>query len=130
MVLELKSRPNLRAPGAAEALRRFSSGFEGGVSILRRHRDGRLDFRQTASRGSGQYRRGGGPFIRELSNDQPIVVAEGQVPGDEPASYALEELGNGFLTIKPCVSRRSPVEIFPATEIVARRDVQASGKPE
>ena len=55
VALELKSRPNLRAPGAAEALRRFSSGFEGGVSILRRHRDGRLDFRQTASRRSGQY---------------------------------------------------------------------------
>src|SRR5262245_2474849 len=27
------------------------------------------------------------------------MVAEGQVPADEPASYALEEFGNGFLTI-------------------------------
>ena len=87
-------RPALRKP-----LRRFSSGFEGGVSIFRRHRDSRLDFRQTASRGRGQYRRGGGLFIRELGNDQPIVVAEGQVPADEPASYALEEFCNGFLTI-------------------------------
>jgi hypothetical protein len=26
-------------------------------------------------------------------------VAEGQVPADEPASYALEEFGNGFLTV-------------------------------
>jgi len=69
------------------------------MSIFRGHRDGRLDFRQTASRGGGQYRRGGGLFIRELSNDQPIMVAEGQVPADEPASYALEEFGNGFLTI-------------------------------
>ena len=91
--------PNLRAPGAAEALRCLSGGYEGGVSIFRRHRDGRLDFRQTASRGSGQYRRGGGLLIRELTNDQPIMVAEGQVPPDEPASHTLEEFGNGFLTI-------------------------------
>jgi hypothetical protein len=27
------------------------------------------------------------------------MVAEGQVPPDEPAAYALEEFGNGFLTI-------------------------------
>jgi hypothetical protein len=27
------------------------------------------------------------------------MVAEGQVPPDEPTSYALEELGNSFLTI-------------------------------
>jgi hypothetical protein len=27
------------------------------------------------------------------------MVAEGQVPADESASYALEEFGNGFLTI-------------------------------
>src|SRR4029453_6528339 len=94
-----KSRTNLRAPGAAEALRRLSSGLECGVSIFRRHRDGRLAFRQTASRGSGQYRRGGGLFIRELANNQPIMVAEGQVPPYEPASHALEEFGNGFLTI-------------------------------
>jgi hypothetical protein len=27
------------------------------------------------------------------------MVAEGQVPPDEPAAYAFEEFGNGFLTI-------------------------------
>jgi hypothetical protein len=27
------------------------------------------------------------------------VVTKGQVPPDEPTAYALEELGNGFLTI-------------------------------
>jgi hypothetical protein len=27
------------------------------------------------------------------------MVPEGQLPPDEPAAYALEEFGNGFLTI-------------------------------
>jgi hypothetical protein len=27
------------------------------------------------------------------------MVAEGQVPPDEPTAYVLEEFGNGFLTI-------------------------------
>ena len=90
------------------------------MSIFRRHRDGRLDLRQTASRRSGQYRGGGGLFIRELSNNQPIMVAEGQVSADEPASYALEEFGNGFLAIfwlsqhalsanEACLCGRTPV---------------------
>jgi PAS domain-containing protein len=52
----LKSRPNLRAPSAPEALRRLAGGFKGSCSIFRRHSDGRLDFRQTASRSSSQYR--------------------------------------------------------------------------
>jgi hypothetical protein len=90
---------NLRAPGAAEALRCLSSGYEGGVSIFRRHRDGRLDVRQTAARSSSQYRRGRGLLISELTNGQPIMVAKGQVPPDELAAYALEEFGNGVLTI-------------------------------
>jgi hypothetical protein len=42
---------------------------------------------------------GGGLLIRELANDQPIMVAERQVPPDEPTSYTLEEFRNGFLTI-------------------------------
>ena len=77
VALRLKSRPSLRAPGAAEALRRLSRGFEGGVSIFSRHRDGRLDFGQAASRGSGQYRRGGSRLVREFANNQPIMAAEG-----------------------------------------------------
>jgi hypothetical protein len=32
-------------------------------------------------------------------NGHPIMMAEGQVPPDELAAYALEEFGNGFLTI-------------------------------
>jgi hypothetical protein len=44
------------------------------------------------------------PFHQELSNNQPIMVAEGRVPADEPASYALEEFGNGFLTISGLAS--------------------------
>src|SRR5262249_46611112 len=72
---------------------------EGGVSILCRHGDGRLDFRQTAATRSGQYRRGCGPLIGELANDQEIMVAEGQVPPDQPAADTLEEFRNGFLTI-------------------------------
>src|SRR5205823_837188 len=91
--------PNLRAPGAAESLRRLSGRYEGGVSIFCRHGDGRLDFGQTASTSSGQYRRGRGLLVRELANDQEIMVAEGQVPPDELAAYALEEFRNGLLTI-------------------------------
>src|ERR1700737_512055 len=74
---QIESLAELRTPGAAEALRRLSGGFEGCVSIFRRHRDGRLDIGQTASRGSGQYRRGSSLLVRELANNQPIMVAEG-----------------------------------------------------
>src|SRR5215831_788446 len=93
------SRANLRAPGAAESLRRLCGRYEGGVSIFCRHGDGRLHLGQTASTSSGQYRRGRGLLIRELANDQEIMVAEGQVPPDELAAYALEEFRNGLLTI-------------------------------
>src|SRR6516225_5216081 len=94
-----KSRPSLRAPGAAEVLRGLSGRYEGGVSIFCCHGDGRLDVGQTASRSSSQYRGGRSLLIRELANGQPIMVAKGQVPPDELAAHALEELGNGFLTI-------------------------------
>src|SRR6185436_19523637 len=87
------------ASGAPEVLRRLSSRLEGGVSIFRRHGDGRLVVRQTASRSSSQYRRGRSLLIGELTNSQPIMMAKGQVPPDELAAYALEEFGNGFLTI-------------------------------
>ena len=90
------------------------------MSIFRGHRDGRLDFRQTASRGSGQYRRGGGFFIGEFSNDQPIMMAEGQVPGDELASYALEEFGNGFLTIFRLILASMPLT---ASEVKRPREM-------
>jgi hypothetical protein len=39
------------------------------------------------------------PLVWELTNGEPVVVTKGQVPPDELAAYALEELGNGFLTI-------------------------------
>src|SRR5262249_23523648 len=87
------SRANLRAPGAAESLRRLCGRYEGGVSIFCRHGDGRLHFGQTASTSSGQYR--SGLLVRELANDQEIMVAEGQVPPDEFAAYALEEFRDG-----------------------------------
>src|SRR5271166_1680062 len=48
--LDRRHHPNLRASGAPEAPGRLSGGFEGSCSIFRRHSDGRLDFRQTASR--------------------------------------------------------------------------------
>ena len=76
----------LRASGTPEGLCCLGGGYESGVSILRRHRRGRLDISQAASRGSGEYRRGGGPIIRELGNTQPVMVAEGQVPPDELAA--------------------------------------------
>src|SRR5215813_4819156 len=92
-------RGELCAPGTPEGFCCLSGGYESGVSILRRHRRGRLDISQAASRGSGEYRRGGGLIIRELGNSQPIMVAEGQVPPDEPAADTLAEFGDGFLTI-------------------------------
>ena len=79
----------LCAPGAPERFCCLSGGYESGVSILCRHRRGRLDISQAASRGSGEYRRGGGPIIRELGNRQPVMVAEGQVPPDELAADTL-----------------------------------------
>jgi len=33
--------------------------------------------RAAASRGSGQYRRGGSLLVREFANNQPIMAAEG-----------------------------------------------------
>jgi hypothetical protein len=32
-------------------------------------------------------------------NDQPVMGTESQVPTDEPTSYALKEIGDGFLAI-------------------------------
>ena len=46
----------------------LSGGYESGVSILRRHRRGRLDIRQAASRGSSEYRSGGGLGVGELAD--------------------------------------------------------------
>ena len=75
------------------------------MSIFCRHGDGRLDFGQTTSTSSGQYRRGRGLLVRELANDQEIMVAEGQVPPDELAAYALEEFRNGLLIMRDVTSR-------------------------
>ena len=91
--------PNLCAAGAPEGFCCLCGGHESGVSILRRHRRGRLDISQAASRGSGEYRRGGGLIIRDLGNSQPVMVAEGQVSPDELAADTLAEFGDGFLTI-------------------------------
>src|SRR5262249_48408794 len=90
---------SLRAPGTPEIPCRLSSRLEGSLGLLRCHCDGCLDFSQTASSSSSQYRRGRSLFIRELANNQEIMVTEGQVPPDEPTSYALAEFGNSFLTI-------------------------------
>ena len=77
------------------ALRKAFAAFPADTKVVFcRHGDGRLDFGQTASASSGQYRRGRGLLVRELANDQEIMVAEGQVPPDELAAYALEELRN------------------------------------
>src|SRR4030095_6785131 len=94
-----QSPPNLCAPGTPEGLCCLSGGYESGVSILRRHRRGRFDIRQAASRGSGEDRSSRSLIIGELTNNQPVVAAEGQVPFDELASDTLEEFGNGFLAI-------------------------------
>src|SRR5215471_11685308 len=76
----------LRASSTPEILRGLSSRLKGGLGFFRCHCDGRLDLGQTASRSSSQYRRGRSLLIRELGNDQKIMVPEGQIPSDEFAS--------------------------------------------
>ena len=106
---------NLSAPGAPEGLCRLSSRLEGGESIFSGHSDSRLNVRQTASRRRSQHRRSCGLLVRKPTNGQPVVVTKGQVPPDEPTAYALEEFGNGFLTIfwlsqpvdRSCAGKRS-----------------------
>ena len=90
--LRLKVLPELTSARRCGSPSLPFRGYERGVSIFRRHRDGRLDVRQTAARGSSQYRRGGSLLIRELANSQPIMVAKGQIPADELSSYTLEGL--------------------------------------
>ena len=87
----------LCASGTPEDFCCLSGGYESAVSILRRHRWGRLYIRQAPSRGSGEYRSGGGLIIGELANYQPVMAAKGQVPLDEPASDTLEELETASL---------------------------------
>src|SRR5262249_36258001 len=74
------------ASSTSKILRGLSSRLEGGLGFFRCHCDGRLDVGQTASRSSSQYRRGRSLLIRELGNDQKIMVPEGQIPSDKFAS--------------------------------------------
>jgi hypothetical protein len=71
VALRLKSRPSLRAPGAAEALRRLSGGFERGVSILAVIATVVSISDKLASPGSGQYRRGGSLVVRDAEVTAP-----------------------------------------------------------
>ena len=63
--------------GTPEGFCCLSGGYESAVSILRRHRWSCLHIRQAASRGSGEYRSGGGLIIGELANNEPVMAAEG-----------------------------------------------------
>jgi len=84
-----RGRPSARR---SEFLCRLSGRLESRGSILRRHSDSRLEVRQAAASSSSQYRSGRGLLIGELADGEPIMVAEGQVPPDEPTSYALKSL--------------------------------------
>src|SRR6516165_3547058 len=95
----LKSRPSLRTPGAPKVLRCLCGGLERCVSILCAHSDSRFDVRQTTAAGGSQDRGSRRFLVREFTNRHPIMVAEGQVPPDEPTSNTLEEFSNRFLTI-------------------------------
>jgi hypothetical protein len=68
--------PNLRAPGAPEGLCRLSRRFEGGECIFSCHSNSCLNVRQTASPRRSQHRRSCSLFVRELTNDQPVVVTK------------------------------------------------------
>ena len=103
----------------------LSGRYEGGVSVFCCHGDGRLHFGQTASTSSGQYRRGRGLLVRELANEQEIMVAEGQVPPDELAAYALEELRNSGSACRSVararLAVRSPHAAPPSSVMNSRR---------
>src|SRR5262249_10870141 len=88
----------LTASGTPEGLCGLSSGFEGGKIIFTCHGDSRLNVRHAAPPRRSQHRRSCGFLIGEFANDQPIIVAERQVPTDEFASNTFEEFGNRFLT--------------------------------
>src|SRR6516164_7450582 len=92
----LKSRPSLRTPGAPKVLRCLCGSLEHCVSILCGHSDSRFDVRQTTAAGGSQDRGSRRFLVREFTNRHPIIVAEGQVPPDEPTSNTLEEFGNRF----------------------------------
>src|SRR6516162_8285602 len=94
-----KSRPSLRTPGAPKILRCLCGSLERCVSILCAHSDSRFDVRQTTAAGGRQDRGSRRFLVREFTNRHPIMVAEGQVPPDEPTSNTLEEFSNRFLTI-------------------------------
>jgi hypothetical protein len=114
LYVRVEGSPKLGVSSAPEALRRFSSSFEGGCSILGCHGDGRLDVRETTPRCSGQHRSGCRFVVREFTNDQPIMGAEGQIPADELTADALEESRNGS-------SRFSGLAIMPLTASVVKR---------
>src|SRR5262249_25540510 len=93
------TRPSLRTPGAPKVLRCLCGSLERCVSILCAHSDSRFDVRQTTAAGGSQDRGSCCFLVREFTNRHPIMMAEGQVPPDEPTAYALEELRNRFLTV-------------------------------
>src|SRR5262249_59244905 len=88
-----------RRSGTREGFGGFPRGFEGGKGILSVNGDSRLNVRQAPPPRRSQHRRSCGFLIGEFANDQPIIVAERQVPTDEFASNTFEEFGNRFLTI-------------------------------
>src|SRR6266566_1988061 len=79
-------------PGAPEGLCRLSGRFEGGECIFSCHSNSCLNVRQTAAPRRSQHRRSCGLFVRELTNDQPVVVTKCQIPRDKPPSYPLKSL--------------------------------------
>src|SRR5262245_52059276 len=88
--VSLSATEGLAASSAPKAPSRVPSGRKCFCSILCGHCDRGLDVRQAASCGSCEHSGGGGLLVGELANHEPVVTAEGQVPGDEPPADRLE----------------------------------------
>jgi hypothetical protein len=114
LYVRVEGSPKLGVSGAPEALRRLSGSFEGGCSILGCHGDRRLDVGETTPRSSGQHRSGSRFVVREFTNDQPIMGAEGQIPADELAPTLLKRA-------ETASSQFSGLAIMPLTASVVKR---------
>jgi hypothetical protein len=111
--VRVEGSPKLGVSSAPEALRRLSGSFEGGCSIPR------LSMATVVRRGgdstaSASTRSGSRFVVREFTNDQPIMGAEGQIPADELAPTLLERA-------ETASSQFSGLAIMPLTASVVKR---------
>jgi hypothetical protein len=94
-----KASRDPRASSTPEASRCVSGSFKGRRSVFGSHRQRCLNVGQTAACSSGEHSRGRRSLVRKFANDQPVMPTERQVPAYQFAAAALEEIGDGLLSI-------------------------------